>query len=44
VSQLFKVENQPMQLDVGVRCWAENPDSGPRGCGVRLIYTLLFPK
>lgn len=44
VNQLFKVGNQPMQIGVGARYWADAPDSGPSGWGFRLIYTLLFPK
>ena len=44
VSQLLKVSNQPLQLGVGARYWAANPDSGPRGWGFRLAVTLLFPK
>ncbi len=44
VSQLFKVGNQPMQLGLGARYWAESPDGGPNGWGVRVVYTLLFPK
>jgi hypothetical protein len=44
VSQLFKVGNQPMQLGLGARYWAQSPDSGPDGWGFRVVYTLLFPK
>jgi len=28
----------------GVRYWAESPDAGPIGWGVRAALTLLFPK
>lgn len=44
VSQLFKVGNQPMSLGLTARYWAESPDTGPDGWGVRVSYTLLFPK
>lgn len=44
VSQLFKVGNQPMQLGLGARYWAESPDGGPDGWGFRVVYTLLYPK
>jgi len=44
VNQLFKVGGQPMQLGVGARYWAESPDSGAEGWGLRVVYTLLFPK
>lgn len=44
VNQLFKVGTQPMQIGVGARYWADGPESGPSGWGLRVIYTLLFPK
>ncbi len=44
VNQLFKVGDQPMQIGIGARYWAESPDSGAEGWGVRVVYTLLFPK
>ena len=44
VSQLFKVGNQPMSLGLQARYWAHGPDSGPDGWGLRVTYTLLFPK
>ena len=28
----------------GVRYWAKSPDSAPEGFGVRLVFTLLFPR
>jgi hypothetical protein len=28
----------------GLRYWANSPDSGAEGLGVRLVFTLLFPK
>ncbi len=24
--------------------YAESPDGGPEGCGVRFVFTMLFPK
>jgi hypothetical protein len=44
VSQLFVVGKQPMQLGVLARYWARAPSSGPHGWGVRVQYTLLFPR
>jgi hypothetical protein len=44
VSQLLMVGGRPLQLGGGVRYWAESPDAGPEGWGLRLQLTLLFPK
>ncbi len=43
-TQLFKIGNQPMSLQFGLRYWADAPDSGPEGWGGRLTYTLVFPR
>lgn len=44
VSQVVKVGKQPMQLGLGARYWADAPDGGPEGWGLRAQLTLLFPK
>ncbi|MEK1889671.1 MAG: transporter [Phyllobacterium sp.] len=44
VAKLIKVNKQPIQLQAGVRYWAESPSSGPDGFGARLTVTFLFPK
>jgi hypothetical protein len=44
VAQLFKVGPQIMQLAVGGKYWADAPDNGPTGWGLRVQLTLLFPK
>ena len=44
VSQLIKVGEQRVQLQGGLRYWAETPDNGPSGWGFRVTVTLLFPK
>ncbi len=44
VNQLFKIGKQPLQIGGGIRYWADSPDNGPEGWGVRLQLTLLFPK
>lgn len=43
-TQLFKIGKQPMSLQLGARYWADSPESGAEGWGVRLAYTLVFPK
>jgi hypothetical protein len=42
--QLFKIGPQIMQLAVAAKYWADAPDNGPEGWGLRLQLTLLFPK
>ena len=42
--QLFKIGPQILQLAVAGKYWAEAPDNGPEGWGLRLQLTLLFPK
>jgi hypothetical protein len=44
VAQLFKIGTQMLQFQVAGRYWAEAPDNGPEGWGLRLQLTLLFPK
>jgi hypothetical protein len=42
--QMFKVGSQIGQLAIAGKYWAEAPDDGPSGWGVRVQLTLLFPK
>jgi hypothetical protein len=44
VGQMFKIGPQIMQLMVGAKYWADSPDNGPEGWGVRVQLTFLFPK
>jgi Putative MetA-pathway of phenol degradation len=44
VSQLFVVGRQPMQFGVFARYWAQSAENGPQGWGLRLQYTLIFPR
>jgi hypothetical protein len=44
VSKVAKVGEQLVSVGGGLRYWADSPDSGPHGWGVRLVVTLLFPK
>lgn len=43
-TQLFKVGAQPMSLQIGARYWAESPESGAEGWGMRIAYTLVIPR
>jgi len=42
--QLFKIGPQIMQLAVAGKYWAESPDNGPEGWGLRVQLTFVFPK
>ncbi len=44
VSKLTKFGEQPVSLQLGARYWAESPDNGPKGWGVRAGMTFLFPE
>jgi hypothetical protein len=45
LNQILKFGNQPLQLQAGVRYWADSPEGiGPKGWGYRFQLTLLFPK
>jgi len=44
LSQLTRIGNQPISLLIGARYWAEAPDGGPDGWGLRFGLTFLFPK
>lgn len=43
-SKVLKVGSQLVSVGGGVRYWAEGPDTGPHGWGVRFFVTLLFPR
>jgi hypothetical protein len=43
VTKLIKFGSQPVSLGAGVRYWAESPESGPEGWGLRSSITILFP-
>lgn len=42
--QLFKIGPQILQLAVAGKYWATGPDDGPKGWGLRVQLTFLFPK
>jgi hypothetical protein len=44
VAQLFKIGPRIVQLAVGGKYWAESPDNGPEGWGLRVQWTFLFPR
>lgn len=44
VQQLLAPGGKPLQIGVGGRYWAESPETGPEGWGLRVQVTLLFPK
>jgi hypothetical protein len=44
VSQLFKVGKQMQTIQFGARYWLDSPDGAAEGWGVRLTYTLVFPR
>ncbi|MEJ5018795.1 transporter [Ochrobactrum vermis] len=44
VAKLVKFGEQPVSLQVGARYWAQSPENGPDGWGLRSSITFLFPK
>lgn len=45
VNQMIKLgPNQPAQIGAGARYWADSPEGGPEGWGLRVNFALLFPK
>jgi hypothetical protein len=44
VNQMVRFGDQYMQIGAGVRYWAESPDAGASGWGLRLNFVLLYPK
>jgi hypothetical protein len=43
-TKVLSLGKQLVNVGGGIRYWAESPDSGPEGFGVRVIFVLLFPK
>lgn len=44
ISQVLKIGPQLIQLKLGARYWAESPDTGPEGWGLKAGIVFLFPK
>jgi hypothetical protein len=43
-SKLLTLGTQPVSIQGGLRYWADSPDGGPEGLGLRFSVTLLFPR
>ncbi len=44
VTQVGKIGDQLISYGAGVKYYAESPDKGPKGWGVRFVFTMMFPK
>jgi hypothetical protein len=44
VSKIVKLDKLPVSLTAGVRYWADSPENGPDGWGLRTGLTFLFPR
>ena len=44
ISQVLKIGPQLIQLKLGARYWADSPDTGPEGWGLKAGIVFLFPK
>ena len=44
VTQVGKIGDQLISYGAGVKYYAESPDNGPKGWGVRFVFTMMFPK
>lgn len=44
ITKLIKIGHQPVSVGGGIRCWAASSPGGPENCGLRMIFTPLFPK
>lgn len=44
VSKLVKFEDQPVSFTLGVRYWADSPETGAEDFGARFAVTFLFPE
>ncbi|MGH7149171.1 MAG: transporter, partial [Planctomycetota bacterium] len=43
-SKVVRIGGQRVSLQAGLRYWADSPDSGPEGWGVRVAAVLALPK
>ena len=44
VTKLIKVGKHPVSVGGALRCWAASSPGGPENCGLRILFTPLFPK
>lgn len=44
VTKVTRIGEQTIQFGGGLRYWAESPDNGPAGLGLRALLVFLYPK
>ena len=44
VSKVLKIGDHLVSVGGGLRYWMHSTDGGPEGLGVRIVFTVLFPK
>ena len=44
VTKVSNIGGQRIQFGGGLRYWADSPDGGPEGLGLRALVVLLYPK
>jgi hypothetical protein len=44
ITKVTRFGNQLVSIGGGLRYWAQSTDGGPEGLGLRLVFTLLYPK
>jgi hypothetical protein len=44
VAKLTRIGKLPVQFKTGLRYWADSPDSGPEGFGLKVGFVILLPK
>jgi hypothetical protein len=44
LSQVLRLGSQLIQLGMGARYWADSPETGPEGWGLKAGIVFLFPK
>ena len=44
ISKLIKIGHRPVSVGGGIKCWAASAPGGPENCGLRMIFTPLFPR
>jgi hypothetical protein len=44
INKVGRIGSQMIQFGGGLRYWADSPDGGPEGWGLRLNFVLLYPK
>jgi hypothetical protein len=44
VDQLITIGDQPVSIGVSAKYWADSPEGGPEGWGLRLQMTFIWPK